>query len=115
MRRTALAALAGQPAELADVAILTDYQRDSIKWPHAHELVADEFVIGENDDGEVFADIRVLFFYTPGERRTWDHPGCPAEIEVAGAYDKHTGAAIEMDHSYALSVMTLVVRHVEGC
>lgn len=93
---------------------LTDYQRDVSRWTRAREVTFDGVAIGETDDGEAFADILVLFFYTASERACSDYPGCPAELEIAGVYDKHTGAAIEMDDCYCESVYRMTWNYMEG-
>lgn len=92
----------------------TDYQRDSAKWTRAKAATFNGFAIDENDDGEVFADIIVLFFYTPAERATFDYPGCPAELEIAGVYDKHTGTSIDLADCYCDSVYRMTRKYMEA-
>ena len=49
----------------------------------------------ELEDGNEIT-LEVTVHYSPEEKRTWNHPGYDAEVEVEGAINAETGEAVEL-------------------
>ncbi len=49
---------------------------------------------GESAEVEIPVEIEVSYTSTPGEKRTWEHPGCPPEIDIYDATLEHDVTAL---------------------
>lgn len=95
--------------------------RFDLAHPRASSFVFADTVIGETDDGEVWADVEVFFNYTPECRGSFtgglqNEPDVAAEVEVLAVFDAATGAEIEMDDARLSqdSLAAMVWKRMEG-
>lgn len=68
--------------------------------PRCHTVIVPASEIDEATEGEITEALEVAYAYHPGERRTWDQPGCAADVEVLAVFVEATGERVEIPACY---------------